>query len=115
MEHGWNFRRNVTGSAVVIRKALLQSGCALHHEITNVGGLDPLILVNSESNLMMIANVHLDPSSTQGTSKKASHYLHWRSDYPPRLGSRFNVVDPIFSDGNPGRTAIFRSIFPHAL
>ena len=89
--------------------------------------LDPFILVRPEGRLKMIANVQLEPKlHTQGISKQVSHYSHPLSNYPPGLGGiltgdfknrepkegPFDVVDPSFSDGHLGRTALFHSIFP---
>ena len=66
VEENWN----VGGSAILVRKALLQGGCALHLEGTphprQVRGQ-----LDDDRQCALGPLLH-----TQGTSKQASHYSH---------------------------------------
>ena len=54
---------NAGESAVLIRKSTLQGRNSLHHMISPAGR-DHLITLRSDTNSLMIGNVHLEPNST---------------------------------------------------
>ena len=92
-------------------------------------GRDHLVKTHLDNRTLMVANVHLEPgSSLRKIRERLQHNsTHW-SAYPECLGvligdfntcepkeGRFNVTVRTFSDGDPGRSAAFPSIFPHVL
>ena len=117
---------NAGGSARLIRKALLQGGSVLQHEITRTGRDQETTRL--ESRLLMIAIVHFEPNSTLRDRRVRLRTIHERwprylvgvgiligdfSTCEPEQG-RLKMVTQN-SDGDPGRTAVFRKVFPHAL
>ena len=109
---------------ILVRKFLLQSRHVLAHFVTHMGR-DHGITISDVNMSLMIANVHLQP----GTNLRNLCAIReqW-PDYLAGLGillgdfniceieeRRFNATTQAFSDGDPGRTATFRSVFPRAL
>ena len=77
----------------------------------------------------MIVFVHFEPDLVLRDPRERLHRisLHWPR-YPEALGEiigdfnicepeegRFNVRNQTFTEGDTGKTALFRSFFPHAL
>ena len=109
-----NDQVNAGGSAMLIRQTLLHDGAVPTHVVTQQGR-GHLVKIPSENGTLTIANVHLVPGSNL-------IFTHWPT-YPDGLGvvignfnicepeeGRFNVTNHTFSDGDPGRSATFRSI-----
>ena len=85
-------------------------------------------LVQADGNNMTIINVHLEPALNQrnlrGRLQRIS--MHWPR-YPDGFGivigdfnicepdeGRFHVLSRASTEGDTGKNAIFRSVFPHA-
>ena len=94
------------------------------HSIT-CHGRDHLVNIQSERHSLVIVNVHLEPdlSSRQLRARLGLIHQHWPA-YPNGVGvilgdfnicdpeeGRFNVWNQTFTDGDPGKTAMFHFFF----
>ena len=119
---------NAGGSAVFIHLDLPPEEALVTHLIT-CHGRDHLVNIQSERHSLVIVNVHFEPDLTlrQLRDRLRLIHPHWPA-YPNGvviiLGDfnicdleegRFNVWNQTFTDGEPGKTAVFHSFFPHVL
>ena len=92
-------------------------------------GRDHLVNIQSGRHNLVIVNVRFEPELTlrQLRGRLLLTHPHWPS-YPNAVGiisgdfnvcdpeeGRFNVSNQSFTDGDPGKTAVFHSFFPHVL
>ena len=119
---------NAGGSGICIHRNLLPEEALLTHLIT-CHGRDHLVSIRSERHSLVIVNVHFEPELTLRQLRGRLRLInpHWPS-YPNAVGiilgdfdicdpeeGRFNVWNQTFTDGEPGKTAVFHSFFPHVL
>ena len=110
------------GSAICIHRDLLPEEAIASHVIT-CHGRDHLV------NIQSIVTVHMEPELTlrQLRGRLRLIHPHWPAcsivvgvilgDFnicDPEEG-RFNVWNQPFTDGDPGKTAVFHSFFPYVL
>ena len=117
---------NAGGSAICIHRDLLPEEAIVSHVIT-CQGRDHLVKIQSGHNLIIV-NVHFEPELTlRQRDRLRLIHPHWPA-YPNGLGiilgdfnicdleeGRFNVWNQSFTDGDPGKTAVFHPFFPHVL
>ena len=119
---------NAGGSAICIHRDLPPEEALVTHLIT-CHGRDHLVNIRSERHSLVIVNVHFEPELTvrQLRGRLCIIRPHWPA-YPrgvrvilgdfnicaPEEG-RFNVWNQTFTHGDPGKTAVFHSFFPHVL
>ena len=111
-----------------IRKNLLPDRAAVTHEVT-YQGRDLAIKVQSGESLLVIINIHFAPGPSLRSLRERLRRLstHWPR-YPAGFGvligdfiicepeeGRFNVTNQTFTEGDAGKTALFRTFFPYAL
>ena len=92
-------------------------------------GRDHLVSSRTQRHNLIIVNVHFEPELTlrQLRGRLGLTQPHWPT-YPNGVGiilgdfnicdpeeGRFNVWNQTFTDGDPGKTAVFHSFFPHIL
>ena len=114
---------NAGRSAICIHRDFLPE------EAITCQGRDHLVNIRSERHNLVIANVHFEPELTlrQLRCRLRLHHPHWRA-YPCGVGiilGDFNICDPeegrfnfgnqSVTEGDPGKTAVFHSFFPHVL
>ena len=119
---------NAGGSAMFIRKNLLPDRAVVTHEVT-YQGRDHIIKVQSGGTLLVILNEHFEPVLCLRSLRERPRRLstHW-TQYPEGFGiiisdfnicepeeGRLNVTNQTFTDGDAGRTALFRTFFSYAL
>ena len=119
---------NAGGSAFCIHRGLLPEEAIVTHVIT-CQGRDHLINIQSGRHNLVIVNVHFEPELTMRQLRGRLRLIHphWLA-YPNGVGiilgdfnicdpeeGRFNVWNQSFTDGDPGKTAVFHSFFPHVL
>ena len=119
---------NAGGSAICIHKAFLPEEAIVTHLVT-CHGRDHLVNIQSTRHNLVIVNVHLESELTMRQLRRRLRLVHphWPA-YPngvviilgdfnlcdPEEG-RFNVWNQTFTDGDPRKTAVFHSFFPHVL
>ena len=119
---------NAGGSAICIHRNLLSEDAIVTHVVT-CQGRDHLVNIRSGQHSLVIVNVHFEPelTSRQLRGRLGLTHPHWPT-YPRAVGvilgefkigdpeeGRFNVWNPTFTDGDPGKTAVFHSFFPYVL
>ena len=119
---------NAGGSAICIHRDLVPEEAIVTHLIT-CQGRDHLVNIQSGRHNLVVVNVHFEPELTLTQLRGRLHLIHphWPS-YPSGVGiifgdfnisdpeeGRFNVWNQSFTDGDPGKTAVFHSFFPHVL
>ena len=119
---------NAGGSAICIQRDLLPDEAIVTHLIT-CHGRDHLVSIRTQRHNLIIVNVHFEPelTSRQLRGRLGLIQPHWPT-YPNGVGiilgdfnicdpeeGRFNVWNQTFTDGDPGKTAVFHSFFPHVL
>ena len=119
---------NAGGSAICIHSHLLPDEAVVTHLIT-CQGLDHIVNIQSGRQNLVIVHVHFEPELTLRQPRDRLHLInpHWPS-YPNGVGiilgdfhicdpeeGRFNVWNQTFTDGDPRKTAMFHSFFPHVL
>ena len=119
---------NAGGSAICIHRDLLPEGAIVTHVVT-CQGRDHLVNIRSWLHNLVIVNVHFEPELTlrQFRGRLSIIHLHWPACpvewalfwaifniCDPEEG-RFNVWNQSFTDGDPGKTAVFHSFFPYVL
>ena len=119
---------NAKGSAICIHRALLSEDAIVTHEVT-CQGHDHLVSIRSGQHSLVIVNVHFEPELTIRQLRGRLGIIHpHRPAYSngvwvilgdfnicdPEEG-RFNVVNQSFTEGDPGKTAVFHSFFPYVL
>ena len=92
-------------------------------------GRDHIVNIQSGRHNLVIVNVHFEPELIMRQLRGRLHLIHphWPS-YPNGVGiilGDFNICDPeegrfhvwnqTFTDGDPTKTAMFHSFFPHVL
>ena len=115
---------NAGGSAICIHRDLLPEEVIVTHMIT-CPGRDHLVNIQSGRHNLAVVNVHFEPELAL-RQLRGSH-PHWPA-YPNGVGIvlgdinicepeevRFNVWNQTFTDGEPRKTAMFHSFFPHVL
>ena len=117
---------NAGGSAICIHRDLLPEEAIVTHLIT-CQGRDHLVNIQSGRHNLVIVNVHFEPERTlrQLRGRLRLIHPHWPA-YPNGVGiilgdfnicdpeeGRFNVWNQTFTDGDPGKTAVFHSFLPH--
>ena len=117
-----------SGSALCIDKDILPEDAIVTHMVT-CQGCDHIMNVQSGRQSLVIVNVHFDSELTMRQLCERLRLInpHWPS-YPNAVGiilvdfnicepeeGRFNVWNQTFTDGDPRKTAIFHSFFPHVL
>ena len=119
---------NAGGSAFCIHRDLLPEEAIVSHVIT-CQGRDHLVNTQSGRRNLVIVNVDFEPELTlwhlRGRLRLIHpHWLAYRSGVGIILGDfnicdpeegRFNVWNQSFTDGDPGKTVVFHSFFPHVL
>ena len=116
------------GSAICIHRDLLPEDAIVTHVVT-CQGRDHLVNSRSGRHSLVIVNVHFEPELTlrQLRGRLSIIHPHWPA-YPRGVGvilgdfnicypeeGRFNVWNQTFTDGDPGKTAVFHSFFPYVL
>ena len=119
---------NAGGSAAFIHKNLLPDGAVVNHT-TTWQERDHIVTIRSGEGVLVIVNVHVEPDLVLRDlhERRRLISLHWPR-YPEALGviigdfnvcepeeGRFNVRNQTFTEGDTGKTALFRSLFPHVL
>ena len=119
---------NAGGSAISIHRELLPEEALVTHLIT-CHGRDHLVNIQSERHSLVIVNVHFEPERTlrQLRGRLGLIHRHWPA-YPKGVGvilGDFNICDPeegpfnvgnqTFTEGDPGKTAVFHSFFRMSL
>ena len=119
---------NAGGSAICIHRDLLPEGAIVSHVIS-CQGRDHLVNIQPVRHNLVIINVHFEPEPTlrQLRGRLRLIHPHWPA-YPSGVGiilgdfnicdpeeGRFNVWNQSFTDGDPGKTAVFHSFFTHVL
>ena len=119
---------NAGGSVICIHRDLLPEEALVTHLIT-CHGRDHLVNIRTERHSLVIVNVHFEPDLTLGQLRGRLRLIHphWPA-YPNEVGiilddfnicdteeGRFNVWNQTFTDGDPGKTAVFHSFFPLVL
>ena len=113
---------NAGGSAICIHRELLPEEVIVTHSIT-CHRRDHLLNIRSERHSLVVVNVHFEPEPTLRQLRGGMGLIHphWPA-YPngvdiflgdfnicdPEEG-RFHVWDQTFTDGDPGKTAVFHS------
>ena len=80
-------------------------------------GRDHLVSLQSGRHNLVIVNVHFESELTLRQLRRRLHLVRpqWPS-YPTGVGiGRLNVWNQRFTDGDPRKTAMFHSFFPHVL
>ena len=116
------------GSAMCIQRDLLLGEAIVIHLVT-CHGRDHIVNIQSGRHNFVFVNVHFEPELTlrQLRGRFRLAHPHWPA-YPNGAGiilGDFNICDPeegrfdvwnqSFTDGDPGKTAVFHSFFPHVL
>ena len=119
---------NTGGSAICIHRDLLPEDAIVTHVVT-CQGRDHLVNIRSGQHSLSIVNVHFEPELTLRQLRGRLGIIHpyWPA-YSPGVGvilgdfnncdpeeGRFNVWNQTFTDGDPGKTAVFHSSFPYVL
>ena len=119
---------NAGGSTICIHRDILLEEAIVTHLVTG-HGRDHLVNIQSGRHNLVVVNVHFEPELTLRQLRRRLHLIHpqWPS-YPNGVGiilgdfnicdpeeGRFNVWNQTFTDGDPRKTAVFRSFIPHAL
>ena len=119
---------NAGGSAICIHRDLLPEEAIVPHLIT-CQGRDHIVNIQSGRQSLVIVNVHFEPELTLRHLRGRLRLIipRWPS-YPNAVGiilgdfnicepkeGRFNVWNQTFTDGDPRKTALFHSFFPHVL
>ena len=119
---------NAGGSTICIHRDLLPEEAIVTHLVT-CHGRDHLVNIQSGRHNLVIVNVHFEPEFTlrQLRGRLRLIHPHWPA-YPNGVGiilsdfntcdpeeGRFNVWNQTFTDGDPRKTAVFHSFFPHVL
>ena len=119
---------NAGGSAICIHIDLLPEEAIVTH-LTTCQGRDHFVNIQSGRHNFVIVNVHFEPelTLTQLRGRLRLIHPHWPA-YPSGVGiilGEFNICDPeegrfdvwnqSFTDGDPGKTAVFHSFFPYVL
>ena len=117
---------NAGGSVICIHRDLLPEEALVTHLIT-CHGRDHLLNIRTERHSLVIVNVLFEPDLTlrQLRGRLRLIHPHWLA-YPNEVGiilcdicdpeeGRFNVWNQTFTDGDPGKTAVFHSFFPLVL
>ena len=119
---------NAGGSAICIHRDLLLEDAIASHVIT-CPGRDHLVNIRSGRHNLVIVNIHFEPELTlrQLRGRLRLIHPHWPA-YPNGVGvilgdfsicdreeGRFNYWNRSFTDGDPGKTAVFHSFFPYVL
>ena len=108
------------GSAICIRRDLLPEEALVTH-LMSCHGRDHLVNIQSERHSLVIVNVHFEPDLTLRQLRGRLGLIHpHRPAYPNGVGvilgdinicdpeeGRFNVWNQTFTDGDPGKTAVF--------
>ena len=117
---------NAGGSAICIHRDLLPEEAIVTHLVT-CQGRDHLVIIQSGRHNLVMISVHLEPELTLWRLRERLRFItpHWPS-YPNAVGiilgdfkicepeeGRFNVWNQSFTDGDPGKTALFHSLFSH--
>ena len=119
--------KNAGGSAICIHWDLLLEEVIVTHLVT-CHGRDHLVNIQSGRHNLVIVNVHFGPELTlrQLRGRLRLIHPHWPA-YPNGVGiilgdlnicdpgGRFDVWNQTFTDGDPRKTAVFHSFFPHVL
>ena len=118
---------NAGGSAICIHTDLPEEAIVTH--LVTCHGCDHLVNIRSGRHNLVIFNVHFEPELTlrQLRGRLRLIHPHWPA-YPNGVGivlgdfnicdpedGRFNVWNQPFTDGDPEKTAVFHSFFPHVL
>ena len=119
---------NAGGSALCIhRDSSLEEAIVSHVIICQ--GRDHFVNIQSGRHNLFIVNVHFEPELTlrQPRGRLRLIHSHWLA-YPSGVGiilGDFNICDPeggrhnvwnqTFTDGDPGKIAVFHSFLPHVL
>ena len=113
---------NAGGSAFCIHKDLLPEDAIVTHMIA-CQGRDHIVNVQSGRQSLVIVNIHFEPELTLRQLRERLRLInpHWPS-YPNAVGitlGDFNICEPeegrfhfwnqTFTDGDPGKTALFHS------
>ena len=118
---------NAGGSAISIHRDLLLEEAIVTHLVT-CHGRDHLVNIQSgRHNLVFVINFEPELTLRQLRGRLRLIHPHWLS-YPSGVGiilgdfnicdpeeGRFNVWNQTFTDGDPRKTAVFHSFFPHVL
>ena len=119
---------NAGWSAIFIQEDFTPEHAVVSHEIT-CQGRDHIATIRSGEGVLVIVNVHFEPDLVLRDLRERFRRisLHW-PHYPEVLGvtigdfnicepekGRFNVRTQTFTEGDAGKTALFRSFFQHAL
>ena len=119
---------NAGGSAICVHRDLLPEDAIVSHVIT-CHVRDHLVNTQSGRHNLVIVDVDFEPERTLRQLRGRLHLIHpqWPS-YPNGVGiilgdfnicdpeeGRFNVWKQSFTDGDPGKTAVFHSFFPYVL
>ena len=119
---------NAGGSAICIHRDLLPEEAIVAHVVT-CQGRDHLVNVRSGRHSLVFVNVHFEPDLTleQLRSRLCIIHPHWPAyscgvgvilgdlNICDREEGRFNVWNLSITDGDPAKTAVFHSFFPHVL
>ena len=118
---------NAGGSAICIHRDLLPEDAIVTHVVT-CQGRDHLVNIRSGRHSLVIVNVHFEPEPTLRQLRgRLVLFTHTGLHIPVVwffLGDfnicdleegRFNVWNQTFTDGDPGKTAVFHSFFPYVL
>ena len=112
------------GSAICIHMDLLPEDAIVTHVVT-CQGRDHLVNNRSGQHSLVIVNVHFDSELTLRQLRGRLGIIHLHCPAYPRILGDFNICDPeegrfnvwnqTFTDGDPGKTAVFHSFCPHVL
>ena len=118
---------NAGGSATFIRKNCLRDRAVVTHEVT-YQGRDLIITVHDGRSLLVITNVHFEPiqcpSLRERLRRLSTHWPQYPGPFRVIIGDfnirepeegRLNVTNQTFTEGDTGKTALFRTFFPYAM
>ena len=120
-----NDKVNAGGSAIFIREDLPPDLAVVTHEITRQGR-DHIVRIQSGESALVVINVHFEPDLTLRNLRERLRRIafHWPR-CPEGLGviirdfkicepeeGRFSVRNQTFTEGDAGKTALFRTVFP---
>ena len=117
---------NAGGSAVLTRKNLLPEHPVVTHEIT-YQGRDHMVKVRSGESVLVVINVHFEPDLSLRNLRERLRRIvfHWPrkpegfgiiiGDFNVCEHEEGSVMNQTFTEGDVGRTALFRTFFPYAL
>ena len=118
---------NAGGSSIFIRENLLPDRAVVTHEVTHQGR-DHIIRVQDGRSLLVMLNMHFETILCSSLRERLRRPSTHRPQHPEGPGAiignpntrepeegRFNVGNQTFTEGDAGRTALFRTSVPYAL